>query len=75
MSTEITATQFKARCLRLLDEVARSGRSLTITKHGKPVARLEPAGQRRALAGSAQLKLSDEELISATMGPWDVEGL
>jgi prevent-host-death family protein len=39
---EITATQFKARCLRLLDEVAESGETLVITKHGRPVARVEP---------------------------------
>jgi hypothetical protein len=28
---EITATQFKARCLRLLDEVAETGEPLVIT--------------------------------------------
>lgn len=72
-SHEITATQFKARCLRLLDEVAETGHPLVITKHGKPVARLEAATPRRDLRGSATLKLSDEELITASMGPWDVE--
>lgn len=37
----IGATEFKARCLQLLDEVDAEG--ITITKHGKPVARLVPA--------------------------------
>ena len=38
----ISATDFKARCLRLLDDVARTGHPLTITKHGRPVAQLVP---------------------------------
>ena len=36
----IAATQFKAQCLALLDEVGRTGEVITITKRGQPVARL-----------------------------------
>lgn len=36
----VTATEFKAKCLRLLDEVNRTGEALIISKHGKPVARV-----------------------------------
>lgn len=39
---EISATEFKARCLKLLDEVAATHEPLVITKRGKPVARLVP---------------------------------
>ena len=41
---EITlpAGQFKARCLQLMDEVSARGTVITITKHGRPVARLVP---------------------------------
>jgi len=47
--TQISASQFKARCLSLMDEVASSGTVLVITKNGKPVAELHPCrGQRRA---------------------------
>lgn len=38
----ITATEFKARCLALLDEVQEKGAELVISKHGRPVARLVP---------------------------------
>jgi prevent-host-death family protein len=38
----IPAALFKAECLRLMDEVARTGRPVVITKHGKPVAQLAP---------------------------------
>lgn len=40
----ITATEFKAKCLALLDEVQAKGAELVISKHGRPVARLVPTG-------------------------------
>ncbi|MDE0375925.1 MAG: type II toxin-antitoxin system prevent-host-death family antitoxin [bacterium] len=38
----IKASEFKARCLKLMDEVAASGEEIVITKHGRPVSRLVP---------------------------------
>lgn len=70
---EITATQFKARCLRLLDEVAETGETLIVTKHGRPVARVEPPLRPDDLRGSVKINMSDEELIYFSMGPWDME--
>jgi prevent-host-death family protein len=70
---EITATQFKARCLRLLDEVAQTGETLVITKHGRPVARVEPPLRADDLRGSLKINMSDDELIYFSMGPWDME--
>lgn len=70
---EITATQFKARCLRLLDEVAEGGEALIVTKRGKPVARVEPIEPAPDLRGSVTFNVTDEELIYSSMGEWDVE--
>jgi prevent-host-death family protein len=39
---EIGAGEFKAKCLELMDSVARTGSTVTITKRGVPVARLVP---------------------------------
>ncbi len=39
----ISATEFKAKCLGLLDDVQKTGGELVITKHGKPVAKLVSA--------------------------------
>src|ERR1700689_3980404 len=58
---EITATQLKARCLRLLDEVAESGETLVVTKRGRPVVRVEPTRPREDLRGSVKLLVSPEE--------------
>jgi prevent-host-death family protein len=38
----IGAGEFKAHCLRLIDDVNRTGKPLTITKRGKPLVRLMP---------------------------------
>lgn len=37
---KVSATEFKAKCLSLIDQVEASGDSITITKRGRPVARL-----------------------------------
>ena len=42
----ISATEFKAKCLALLDEVEESGDNITITKRGKPVATLTPVADK-----------------------------
>jgi prevent-host-death family protein len=39
---EIPAGEFKAKCLKLLDEVHQKRFQIVITKRGKPVARLVP---------------------------------
>jgi prevent-host-death family protein len=39
----IPAGEFKAKCLKLMDEVEKTGEELVITKRGKPVAKLVPA--------------------------------
>jgi prevent-host-death family protein len=41
---KITATEFKARCLKLIDQVRERGEPIVITKRGRVVATLEAAG-------------------------------
>ena len=36
----IKASEFKAKCMKLMDEVAESGEEIVITKNGRPVAKL-----------------------------------
>jgi prevent-host-death family protein len=42
-SGTVPATEFKARCLELMDRVAEGRDTYVITKRGKPVAKLVPA--------------------------------
>lgn len=38
----VSATEFKAKCLALLDEVEESGETITVTKRGRAVATVGP---------------------------------
>ena len=38
----IGASEFKVKCLQLMDEIAETGGEIVITKRGKPVAKLVP---------------------------------
>ncbi len=38
----INASEFKAKCLAILDEVSSTGESVMILKRGRPVAELVP---------------------------------
>jgi prevent-host-death family protein len=39
---EISAAEFKAKCLKLMDSVELGRTEIIITKHGRPVAKLVP---------------------------------
>ncbi len=41
--TSVSASEFKATCLELMDDVARTGRELIVTKYGRPVVRIAAA--------------------------------
>ena len=59
----IAASEFKAKCLALLDEVAATGETLVVTKRGKPVARVVPAEEPRSLIGTVTYLISDDEFV------------
>ncbi|MEO8845075.1 MAG: type II toxin-antitoxin system prevent-host-death family antitoxin [Kofleriaceae bacterium] len=46
MPAQISAAEFKATCLDLMDVVERTGGSVVITKRGRGVARLAPVRAR-----------------------------
>ena len=72
----IGAAAFKARCLQIMDRVSETGAEVTITKHGRPVAKLVPAGTRTgqpSLLGSCKETLvifDDNDLIPSTADEW-----
>ena len=73
-SSSIPAGEFKAKCLQLLDAVASSGAALTITKRGRPVARLVPMPAASPLFGAMRGSVTSPGDIVAPIGErWDVE--
>ena len=72
MLNTIGAGEFKAKCLKLLDEVASTREPLVITKHGKAVAKLVPmepeADLFGAMAGSVRF---EGDIISPLESEWE----
>ena len=66
----VAAGVFKAKCLALLDEIARTGVPVIITKRGKPVARVGPIQETPPvrLKGSV---LHETDLISPIDVTWN----
>ena len=71
MTRIVKALEFKAKCLALMDEVARTGNKLVITKNGKPVAEFGP---HRAQGHNALGILKGNLIIKGDIvSPLDVE--
>jgi prevent-host-death family protein len=71
MARMIKASEFKAKCLALLDEVGRTGEPLVITKNGKPVAELVPHKPKKCeLIGILKGR---GEILGDIISPIDVE--
>lgn len=66
----VPAGEFKSRCLALLDEVAATGEGLTVTKRGKPVARVVPVDAPKPLLGSIRRQ---RDLVAPIDVSWDVD--
>ena len=52
----INASDFKTRCLAILDRVAETGERVVILKRGRPVAELGPANRTGATYPQMALK-------------------
>jgi prevent-host-death family protein len=70
MDKTIAAGEFKAKCLRLLDEVARQRAPLVITKRGKPVAKLVPIDDAKPLTLYGRMK-GTARILGDIVGPLD----
>lgn len=72
MQAVIGAGDFKARCLKLLDEVAEKREPLVITKHGKAVAKLVPIPPEGELFGALSGSVRHEgDIIAPLENDWE----
>lgn len=71
-TTEVAAGRFKAECLKMLDDVAETRQPVTITKRGRPVARLVPVEPPAPLFGAlAGTVVEYGDLIAPVSDEWD----
>jgi len=69
----ISAAEFKAKCLDLMDSVSETGAPIVVTKRGRPVAMLAPVRpSRNALRGilKGRVRILDE-IVSPIDVVWD----
>ena len=69
------ASEFKAKCLKIMDEVASTGEPVLITKNGVPVAELVSARRKpTAIFGSMKgLVTYMGDIISPIDVAWEAE--
>lgn len=69
------ASEFKARCLKLMDEVAESGEPIIITKNGRPVSQLVPYRRKpETLFGVMKDSMSiTGDVVSPLADEWEAD--
>lgn len=80
---EIAAGEFKAKCLRIMDEINETGRPLVVTKRGVPVMKLLPIrnGKKKKddffgrLKGIVEIVGDPDDLIKPVFGPEEYDVL
>lgn len=72
----ISVTQFKAKCLRIVDDVQTSKRSVVISRHGRAAAKLVPVdheAQGTAWHGRAKRTTKIQGELMSTGERWHAE--
>jgi prevent-host-death family protein len=76
---EIAISEFKAKCLAILQRVEKTKEPIRITRHGKPVAEVIPAAQtvdRAAWIGSLKGKIKIlGDIVSPVIDLDEIEAL
>jgi prevent-host-death family protein len=71
----IIGSEFKAKCLKIMDEVAASGGEVVVTKNGAPVGKFVPYQRKpKTLRGphSGLVEVGDD-LVEPTGETWEVD--
>ncbi|HPQ26193.1 MAG TPA: type II toxin-antitoxin system Phd/YefM family antitoxin [Gammaproteobacteria bacterium] len=71
----IMASEFKAKCLKIMDDVAASGEEVVVTKNGVPVGKFVPYTRKpNTLRGlHAGLVRVSDDLIAPSGEAWEVD--
>jgi prevent-host-death family protein len=72
---KILISDFKAKCIAIINEINQTKESVIITRRGEPVARVEPySGEtpHRKLGGMKMMKISGDIIHSGFEDEWDI---
>jgi len=75
---EVSISEFKAKCIGMLDRVNKTKKPIRVTRHGKPLAEIVPATQKvdrkewiRSMQGSGKT-LGDIIAPAVDEDDWEV---
>jgi prevent-host-death family protein len=68
---QVAAGQFKAQCLKLMDQVQQTREEVVITKHGKPVAKLVPINETTASQSIVGFMKGSVQVVGDIVSPVD----
>ncbi len=74
--TTLLISDFKAKCIEILNGVHDSGESVVVTRRGKPLAKIvplvEPRATRRKLGSLAGAAVAHGDIVHGTReGDWE----
>ena len=75
---EIAISEFKAKCLALLEQVQKTKTPILVTRHGRPVAEVLPPSPRAEAGWMGSMKSTFEivgDIVSPADGADDWEAL
>jgi prevent-host-death family protein len=76
---EVAISEFKAKCLALLERVRRTKKPLRVTRFGKPVAEIVPpspdAGQKQWIGSMKDTMEILGDIVSPIIDEKDIEAL
>jgi prevent-host-death family protein len=74
--SDVSISEFKAKCLGLIERVHKTRQPLRITRHGRPVAEVIPAGpdrQRKFLGDMVGTGEIIRDIVSPVIDLEDIE--
>ena len=74
---EISISKFKATCLELLRQVRATGQPILVTKHGEPLAEVQPPQPPRGVKSPVGCMKDSVEILGDIISPvakddWEV---
>jgi prevent-host-death family protein len=73
MHEVMSAGEFKSRCLKVMDEVQKTGIEIVVTKRGRPVVRIVPIREVEQEDGLTGMILHQGDILS-TDEDWEADG-
>ena len=69
----VKASEFKAKCLQLMEEIKRTGGEIIITKNGEPVSKLVPVRHKpKTLFGAHRGRIAVKgDIVSPLDTEWE----